>query len=105
MGGAMSSYPLLGPPEIVSGFALPLASVSDLRDFWDVHELLEKHAVSLAQALELYRDKYPVEDIGHVVRSLVYFADAELEPMPSGLSSEKWSNIRDYFRERARQLD
>lgn len=112
------SYPLLDAPQVVEGFALPLASVPDLvcmklsaignrgarRDFWDLHELLGAGRLTLTRALELYRNKYPVQDIGHVVRSLVYFADAEAEPMPQGLTPEAWAEIRRALRERVQEL-
>jgi hypothetical protein len=36
---------------------------------------------------------HAAEDVGHVVESLVYFADAETEPMPTGLDEGAWSAI------------
>jgi hypothetical protein len=101
-------YPLLGPPESLQGIALPLASLDDLecmklsaiagrgarRDFWDLYALLTARGRSLEQALDAYVRKYASEDIGHVVRSLAYFADAESEPMPGDLTEERWARIR-----------
>jgi hypothetical protein len=89
------SYPLLEATERLDGFALPLASVADLR----------RGAVSLTVALDSYRAKYPVEDVGHVVRSLVYSADAEAEPLPNGLTLDHWNHIRHAFLERVRALE
>jgi hypothetical protein len=111
-------YALLKPPQTLAGFVLPLASADDLvcmklsaianrgarRDFWDLHALLENQGLSLEQALGLYQRKYPVEDIGHVVRSLVYFADADSEPMPAGLSAQQWRQIKAAFENRVAQL-
>jgi hypothetical protein len=102
------NYPLLGPPELVPGIAVPVASLDDLecmklaaiagrgaaRDFWDLHALLTARRRNLRQALDAYTRKYAAEDIGHVVRSLVYFTDAEAEPMPTGLTEEHWKQIR-----------
>ncbi|KYF77764.1 hypothetical protein BE11_32455 [Sorangium cellulosum] len=101
-------YPLLGPPEYLPGIPLPVASLDDLecmklsaiagrgarRDFWDLHALLTSRGRSLGQALEAYARKYAAEDLGHVVRSLAYFADAEAEPMPGGMTDEQWAQIR-----------
>jgi hypothetical protein len=101
------NYPLLGPPEIVPGIAVRVASLDDLecmklaaiagrgaaRDFWDLHALLTARGRTLTQALDAYTRKYTAEDIGHVVRSLVYFTDAEAEPMPTGLTEEHWRRI------------
>src|SRR5262245_14451376 len=61
------------------------------RDFWDLKALLELSGLSLQGALDAYRSKYAREDIGHVVRSLAYFADAEGEPMPLGMTEEVWA--------------
>ena len=41
----------------------------------------------------------------HVVRSLVYFADADAEPMPIGLSAQTWSAIKLRITERVKALD
>ncbi|AGP33417.1 hypothetical protein SCE1572_02155 [Sorangium cellulosum So0157-2] len=101
-------YPLLGPPESLPGVPLPVASLDDLecmklsaiagrgarRDFWDFHALLTSRGRNVEQALEAYARKYAAEDVGHVVRSLAYFADAEEEPMPGGMTEERWMQIR-----------
>jgi hypothetical protein len=101
-------YPLLSPPERFDGIAVPVASRDDLvcmklaalagrgaaRDFWDLHALLTSDHRPLATALEGYRRKYSAEDIGHVVRSLVYFDDATTAPLPSGLTEAHWEDIK-----------
>ncbi len=101
-------YAMLSPPELVAGLSIPLASVDDLacmklaaissrglaRDFWDLSALLEVSGHSLAEHLAAFQRKYPAQDIGHVIRSLVYFGDAESQPMPIGLDAERWRAIR-----------
>jgi hypothetical protein len=67
------------------------------RDFWDLHELLENGRLALSQAFELYARKYAAVDRGHVVHALVYFADADAEPMPRELTPEKWAAIKRDF--------
>lgn len=105
------SYPHLDLPEKVAGLPVPIAAVSDLvtmkmaaivdrgarRDFWDLHELLARASLSLDDALALHRQRFPRHDLGHVIRALVYFADAEASPMPVGLTDEQWSKIRHDF--------
>mgnify|MGYP001208050208 CR=1 FL=1 len=106
-------YPLLAACEENAELGARLASVEDLvcmklwalasrglaRDFWDLHALLEHGAASgsLERALELYTRKYPSADVGHVIRSLVYFGDAEASPLPRGLRQSEWSRIRTEF--------
>jgi Nucleotidyl transferase AbiEii toxin, Type IV TA system len=101
-------YPLLEDPERLAGIPVPVASPDDLecmklsaiagrgaaRDLWDLHALIEARGRTLAQALEAYGRKFAAEDIGHVVRSLVYFDDAEAEPMPAGLTDAHWARIK-----------
>jgi hypothetical protein len=74
------------------------------RDFWDLGALLERLGWSLPCALEQYQKKYTSEDVGHVVRSLVYFTDAEAEPWPTGLSRQEWQRIKEDFVARVRAL-
>ena len=105
------AYPHLTPPEPVADLAVPIASIEDLitmklaaivdrgmaRDFWDLHELMSRNALSLPAALELHQRRYPRHDIGHVVRALVYFADADASPLPDQLAADRWSAIKSNF--------
>jgi hypothetical protein len=113
-------YSLLAPTETRAGLAVNVASPADLacmkvsavagrgaaKDFWDLDVLLE-HGVAggeLTVLLEDYARKFPVEDIGHVVRSLAYFGDADAAPLPLGLSPERWRTIKEAFARRVRVL-
>ncbi|MBA3391104.1 MAG: nucleotidyl transferase AbiEii/AbiGii toxin family protein [Deltaproteobacteria bacterium] len=104
-------YRVLRAPETVADLPISLASVDDLvcmklsavagrglaRDFWDLHELVAADGRPLAMFLDAFRQKYPVEDLGHVVRSLAYFGDAEAQPLPEGLALDHWKRIRASF--------
>ena len=112
------AYPLLRPTELLDDLKVQAASLDDLacmklsaianrgkaRDFWDLSEILDRQGQSLAEVLDGYRRKYRQEDIGHVIRSLAYFADADAEPMPEGLPAEQWSEIKSEFRRRVLAL-
>ena len=76
------------------------------RDFWDLHALLARGVASgsLEQALELYRKKYAADDIGHVIRSLAYFGDADAAPLPRGLSAVDWRGVKQDFERRVAAL-
>lgn len=105
-------YPLLAPPEQLAGFPLPVASVSDLvamklsaianrgaaRDFWDLHTMFLPGNLPLQDALGLFEKKFSSHDIGHVVRALCYFDDANAAPLPRGLEPERWQSICSDFR-------
>ena len=87
------SYPLLGPTVTTDGAGLVLASRDDIatmklsavasrggrKDFVDLWGLLTRHR-SLPEYLELFEQKFAARDVGHVVRSLVHFDDAERDP-------------------------
>jgi len=104
-------YPLISPSERVAELAVPLASEADLtamklhaiasrgaaRDFWDLHTLLERRGSSLAEAIAEHSERYAGEDPGHVLRSLVYFGDADASPLPRGLDPKVWAEIRGDF--------
>jgi Nucleotidyl transferase AbiEii toxin, Type IV TA system len=105
------AYPHLEPPIRIEEVPVPVASAPDLvtmklaaivdrgamRDFWDLHELLHHEAIALPDALVLHLRRFPRHDLGHVVRALVYFADAEASPFPRGLDPDRWDAIRTDF--------
>jgi hypothetical protein len=74
------------------------------RDFWDLYVILERQPDGLSGLLEAFQQKHPRVDIGHVVRSLAYFDDAEAEPRPRGMSEELWKQIRSDIERRVREL-
>jgi hypothetical protein len=109
-------YPLLARPQKMLGVrvaslrdlaAMKLAAIAKRglrRDFWDLHEILTARAVAPARLLADYRAKFGTAeaDTYHVVRSLVWFDDAEREPvMPRGLTATHWRRIREHFESRA----
>jgi hypothetical protein len=111
-------YPLVTSAERLGSLPIALASLVDLtamklhaiasrgaaRDFWDLHELITRRPVSLADALEDHRRRYPNEDTGHVLKSLAYFGDAEAAPLPAGLDPDHWSAIRKDFEHWVREI-
>ena len=54
--------------------------------------------------LQQYPRKFAAEDIGHVVRALSYFADADARPLPRGLSPEEWARIKSELAARVKAL-
>jgi hypothetical protein len=58
----------------------------------------------LSQMLARYRQKFPVEDTGHAIKSLAYFGDADAAPLPRGLQPERWLAIKADLARRVRDL-
>ncbi|HEU5317343.1 MAG TPA: nucleotidyl transferase AbiEii/AbiGii toxin family protein, partial [Chloroflexota bacterium] len=63
------------------------------KDFVDVYALGTAHR-PLRDLLRLYRRKFEIDDIGHVLVGLSYFDDAERTPMPRMLWRVSWRAIR-----------
>ena len=72
------------------------------KDFVDVYFLLRKY--SLRQMLDWYAEKYPDGNDYLVLRSLVYFDDAELEPMPNMLTPVEWRSVTKAIESAVREL-
>jgi len=100
-------YPLLSPLVRWDETGVFLASLDDLacmklsaiaqrgskKDFFDVYTLCKAHR-PLEQLLNLYMEKFSVNDITPVLYGLVYFDDAEEEPDPFLLQNIQWAQVK-----------
>jgi len=100
-------YPLLKESEPLGATGARVAALDDLgamklaavaqrgtrRDFVDVHALATRFR-PLQDLLGLYRRKYGVTDVTHVLYGLSYFDDAESEQMPDLLAPADWAAIK-----------
>ena len=68
------------------------------RDFIDLYWCVHHH-LSLKETLALLPKQYPTvaHDYHHILKSLVYFADAEDDPMPRLLFRTEWRNVKSFF--------
>lgn len=110
-------YPLLYPAkkfgeinitDIRDIAAMKIAAVASRgtkRDFVDLYFIC-KEAVSLEETIRLYDKKY--ENLAttgiHIMKSLIYFEDAEPEEMPEMLKEASWGRIKKYFENEVRKL-
>ena len=104
------SYPLVAPILQPDNSLLPFASREDIaamklaaitsrgsrKDFIDLWLLITRNW-SLSDCLELFRQKFATRDIGHVVRSLTYFDDANEEPPLRMLVDIEWESVKRDF--------
>src|ERR1019366_3264836 len=67
------------------------------KDFADIYAL-GRRADSLRQMLRWYKQKFAIEDIAHLLRSLAYFDDAESERLPRMLWPVRWREIKETIR-------
>ncbi|AYL97005.1 nucleotidyl transferase AbiEii/AbiGii toxin family protein [Mucilaginibacter celer] len=96
--------PFLHPPQIIDG--VPIADIKDLialklnavkgrgvkKDFWDIATLLKYYKIE--NLFQFYHDRYPYDDTFALVRSIIYFTDAEDTPTPESLDDMTWNEVK-----------
>ncbi len=99
------NYPLLKPVQNVGG--IKIASVEDIaamklnstmnrgskKDFFDIYQLLNHF--SLENLLSFHSEKYNYSSQLIVLKSLIYFDDANNEPDPVSIDSTNWNNVKE----------
>ena len=100
----LHEYPYLQPIQNIAD--IRLLSMTDIipmklgavsgrgakKDFWDIAVLLD--LFSIEQMLDFYKRKYTSDDLGFIIRSLVYFEDAELQSDPVSLNNVTWPDVK-----------
>ncbi len=98
------NYPYLSPLRIVEEIRLfSLADIAAMKlnaianrgakkDFYDIHALLG--VFSFQEILHYFEKKYEQLNSFTVVKSIVYFADADIEPDPVSLEEISWDEIK-----------
>ena len=110
-------YPLLSSFKIAEN--INIADVSDVacmkidaiagrgtkRDFIDVYFIVSA-LISLSETLKMFEKKYAKINYNmiHVRKSLVYFDDAEEEPMPQMLKPVDWHKVKEFFQKEIKIL-
>jgi predicted nucleotidyltransferase component of viral defense system len=98
-----SLLPLASREDVVAMKLAAIASRGSKKDFIDLWLLVTRYW-PLPECLELYRKKFEARDIGHVVRSLTYFDDADEEPPLRLLIDIDWEEIKRDLVSRVREL-
>jgi len=70
----------------------------------DVLNDQQKEYKSLQNYLALFEKKFKQRDIGHVLRSLVYFEEAELEHEIKTLQTMNWQELKRDFETRVKAI-
>lgn len=110
-------YPLIFPP--IKYLSLDIADIRDIaamkidaiatrgakRDFIDLY-FIGQSGYQLEQLLDIYDKKY--ENLAtakmHIVKSLIYFDDAESDEMPKMLKKVAWEDVKKYFENEVKKL-
>jgi hypothetical protein len=80
-----------------------IGSRGSKRDFVDLYFLLQN--LGLNQAIKYYQTKYAKQNtsVEHLLKSLVYFNDAIVEPELNMLVEYQWSKVEKFFQQITRQ--
>lgn len=62
------------------------------KDFWDIEKLLQ--IFTLENILQFYLDRYSYDDTFAVLRSIIYFEDAEEDPDPEIIEKTTWDTVK-----------
>ncbi len=109
-------YPILFPVTAFEGIAvadardigcMKLSTVSargSRRDFIDLYYICQSH--NLQGIMRLFREKYRgiQYNLLHMLKSLTYFDDADLEPFPIMLQELNWESVKEFFVEQVREF-
>jgi hypothetical protein len=87
-----------GVRDIASMKLSAIMSRGTRRDFVDLYAVC-RHGYSLEEVNRWFEQKYAgiSYDPYHLAKSLVYFVDAEKEPMPEMLQAVQWDEVRQLF--------
>lgn len=106
-------YPLIQEPLLVDGIrmvgrkdicAMKLAAIASRaakKDFFDLFFLFREY--QFPEMLEFYREKYNMDDIFHVLKSVAYFVDADESPDPNCLEEVSWEEVKAGIRSEVRK--
>lgn len=75
------------------------------RDFVDLYFICQG-GISLQEALVLYEKKYEklASQKLHLLKSLTYFVDADVGPMPQMLKKIQWEDVKKFFESQIKKL-
>lgn len=110
------TYPMLFPTSSFSNVAVAdprdiacmklsaIASRGTKRDFIDLYFCVQRYG--LKSILDLFQRKYAQTNYSriHIFKSLSYFDDAELDPLPHMLAPIDWDRVKQFFRKEVPQL-
>jgi len=92
LGARIADYRDIAPMKITA-----LTSRGKKRDFVDLYFICQK--TSLRKILALYKRKYGAiaNNLVPIQKSLVYFKDAESDPMPKMLKTVDWAEVKSFL--------
>lgn len=99
------SIPILSESDVAATKIISISQRGKKRDFIDLYWYVMNRE-SLEDVLHRLPKQYPsvAHDYHHILKSLVYFEDAEGDPMPDMTFDVSWRTIKIYFKKEIREL-
>lgn len=108
------AFPLINPPIHLE--SIRLLSIEDIaamklsaiakrgskKDFWDIYFILQHY--SLQDLLNFYTQKFGSESLFFVIKSLLFFDDADLEPDPIIIKRASWNSIKLFIKDELKKI-
>lgn len=93
------SIKILHPIDIAVMKIIAISQRGRKRDFFDLY-WCAKNIEPLEDSVKRSKIQYPsvAHDYHHILKSLVYFNDAESDPSPEIFFKASWKNVKDYFK-------
>lgn len=90
---------ILHPLDIAVMKIIAISQRGRKRDFFDLY-WCAKNIEPLKKTIKRLKVQYPAvaHDYHHILKSLVYFSDAETDPEPEISFKANWKNIKDFFK-------
>lgn len=92
--------------DVVDIAAMKLSAVTNRgkkKDFIDIFYILKQY--SLKEIIDFYLLKYDEKSPFFVLKSIIYFEDAEDEPMPKTKENISWESIKETIRDAVRSYE
>ena len=79
------------------------------KDFYDIYFAIQIKKIPLEESLSIFKRRFHYSGLNfyHVLRSLTYFEDADLEPDPNVLKGYDfaWERVKSFFLENQKELE
>ena len=90
---------ILTPKDIAVMKIIAISQRGRKRDFFDLYWICQNtQSLSLQDNIAMVRKQYSIhQNLAHILKSLVYFEDAENDPEPEIFFKADWDEVKDYF--------
>ena len=79
-------------PDVIAMKLNALARRGSKKDFWDLAEILDHYTIN--DILGFFKQKYASKDVLYILRSMIYFEDAERQIDPDPLKKITWKQVK-----------